>query len=281
KIYLPVILALSLVNYFLRFLKWNHMLSAAGVSVERNLNIKVWLSGLAFSVSPGKIGEIIKSALLHQIAGIPASRTVPVVVADRFSDVLALVFLMVSGVFAYSYGLDVLAAGLVLTLIVFLLIRNRRILSFLAGKMLRRFVRTGIADSVNEMLEVQNRLFSPRFLAFPVILSVLAWFAECAGLYFTLVGFGCEGAGIGISTFIYSLSTLAGAVSMLPGGLIATEGSMAAMIGEAFGLATAAVALSATIIIRLCTLWFAVLIGLGTAPFLPNKSRMLDRGQLT
>lgn len=278
-IYLPVILALSLVNYFLRFLKWNYMLSTAAVSVEPALNVKVWLSGLAFSVSPGKIGEIIKSLLLRQLAGIPASRTIPVIVADRFSDLLTLVFLMVSGVFNYSYGMDVLVAGFAIIMIGFLLIRNKRIVSFLAGKMLRRFAQTGVVDSVAEMLEVQNRLFLPGFLVYPVILSLLAWFAECAGLYFALAGFECAGAGIGVSTFIYSLSTLAGAVSMLPGGLIATEGSMAAMIGEVFGLATTAVALSATIIIRLCTLWFAVLLGLGTAALLSNKSRVLDRGQ--
>ena len=62
------------------------------------------------------------------------------------------------------------------------------------------------------------------------------------------------------ATFVYALSTLAGAFSLLPGGLIVTEGSMTGLL-RLFGVELSRGAL-VTLIVRLCTLWFAVFIGM-------------------
>ena len=58
---------------------------------------------------------------------------------------------------------------------------------------------------------------------------------------------------------IYAISVLAGAVSFIPGGLGSTEavmGLLLVLVG-----AEPATAIAATIICRLATLWFAVVIG--------------------
>ena len=59
---------------------------------------------------------------------------------------------------------------------------------------------------------------------------------------------------------IYAAATLVGAISALPGGLVGTEGSMVALLQQG-GLARGA-ASAGTLLVRLVTLWFAVLIGL-------------------
>jgi uncharacterized membrane protein YbhN (UPF0104 family) len=61
---------------------------------------------------------------------------------------------------------------------------------------------------------------------------------------------------------IYATAILVGALIMLPGGVIGTEGSMVGLL-RGIGL-TRTDASAATIIIRLCTLWFAVVLGLAT-----------------
>lgn len=60
--------------------------------------------------------------------------------------------------------------------------------------------------------------------------------------------------------FAYSFSTLVGGISFFPGGIGAAEASMAALL--IFQKVPQELALSGTIIIRLCTLWFAVGLGL-------------------
>jgi uncharacterized protein (TIRG00374 family) len=74
-----------------------------------------------------------------------------------------------------------------------------------------------------------------------------------------------KGLGVEISlvkaVFIYAFSTLAGALSMLPGGIGATEGSMTSLL--LLIQIPKALATTATIIIRVCTVWFAVLLGYG------------------
>ena len=56
--------------------------------------------------------------------------------------------------------------------------------------------------------------------------------------------------------------TLAGALSFLPGGLVVTEASMVLLLVRAAGGLDEPAAVAATILIRPCTLWFAVLLGL-------------------
>jgi hypothetical protein len=55
---LPAILALTLLNYGLRFLKWQfflRVLDAPPLAVSRSLLI--WVAGLSMVVTPGKVGE--------------------------------------------------------------------------------------------------------------------------------------------------------------------------------------------------------------------------------
>ena len=62
--------------------------------------------------------------------------------------------------------------------------------------------------------------------------------------------------------FIYATMTIAGALSFLPGGLGVTEAGMLALLAK-LGTGTGeGVAAAATFVTRLCTLWFAVVVGL-------------------
>jgi len=82
-------------------------------------------------------------------------------------------------------------------------------------------------------------------------------------MYLVLLGLGVP-SGIetfSLAVFVLSFSTVVGAVSALPGGLVAAEASIAGMLGLLMGLPTST-AVSATLLIRLATLWFGVTLGL-------------------
>jgi hypothetical protein len=71
------VLGLSLVNYFLRFLRWEIYLRRSDVRVGASLSMRIFFSGLVMSVTPGKFGELLKAYLVKMHTGAPVSRTGP------------------------------------------------------------------------------------------------------------------------------------------------------------------------------------------------------------
>src|SRR4051812_9161616 len=53
-------LGLALVNYGLRFLKWQYYLGRLGIAVPPGRSLGIFLSGFSLTVTPGKIGEVLK-----------------------------------------------------------------------------------------------------------------------------------------------------------------------------------------------------------------------------
>jgi uncharacterized protein (TIRG00374 family) len=103
-----------------------------------------------------------------------------------------------------------------------------------------------------------KRLVRADALIVSLFLGVVAWLSEGIALYVILKGLGAE-VKLSWSVPVYAWSTIVGAVSTLPGGLVGTEASMVALLLQTgIGRADAA---TAVLLVRLATLWFAVLIG--------------------
>ena len=106
-----------------------------------------------------------------------------------------------------------------------------------------------------------NTLKASAALVLPTALSVVAWGCECTALWIILRGLGTP-VGIGLASFVYATSTVAGAVMMLPGGVGGTEGLMIVLLRDlALGANGIEAAKAATLLVRLATLWFAVVVG--------------------
>ena len=62
------------------------------------------------------------------------------------------------------------------------------------------------------------------------------------------------------ATFIYAFSTIVGAIAMMPGGVGATEATLTGLM--LLLQIPKDISVASTIIIRVSTLWFAVLVGI-------------------
>lgn len=253
-------LLFSLLNYLLRFFKWHYFLARVGAVVSRGMSAWVFFAGLSMSLTPGKVGELLKAYLLKKTSGTPISAVFPVVIAERLTDLLSLLFLAAFGVASSGYGLDVLIAAFLLCVLVIVATLwkggAKAVLDLLSRF---RFIRER-RDAVLESQRTMLRLVGVRSLAGGTLLSVAAWFAECTAFFLVLHAAGVDFR-LGPAVFVYSLGTIAGAVSMLPGGLVATEAGMVFVLVEVFHAALRSQAVTAVLVIRICTLWFAVLIG--------------------
>jgi glycosyltransferase 2 family protein len=254
-------LGLAALNYLVRFFKWHYYLKRLGVKVPPLESLLVFLAGFVLTVTPGKLGEVIKSYLLREVRGVPMARTAPIVVAERVTDLIALVLLTLVGVFTYRAGVlgILLAVGLVALFLLFIAWRR------LALGLLRLLARLPLvrrtSHALEEAYESMAALVQPMPLLVATVLSTLAWFCECVGFFLIIGGFPGASASLHTATFIYASMTIAGALSFLPGGLGVTEAGMTGLLSRLGRGIDGAVAVGATFVTRVCTLWFAVLVG--------------------
>lgn len=245
---------LAVVNYGLRYLRWSMYLRALGINTPSSVSVPVFVAGLALSITPGKVGELLKSVWLHQRTGTPVAASAPAVVMERLTDVISVALLGLTGVLLLPTAIALAVGGLLLIgLAVGLLAASRYGEKALDLPVLRRW-REPLAQSQDGL----RRLMSPRILAAAVALGFLAWAAEGLALWVIIRGLGDEVA-VDVALPISAAAALVGAVTALPGGLVGFEGSMVALLDQA-GVPAATAAL-ATLLTRLATLWLAVAVG--------------------
>lgn len=264
RLLVPV-LALSLGNYALRFLRWQIYLRRLEVALSRGRSLAVFLAGFLLSVTPGKAGELGKAWLVRELGGGPALRIVPAVLTERITDVLATVALIALGALPLRGGPWIAAAGLGAVSLVILILTWQRGAERLFAVLARLPVVGSRVRYLEEMYGGLRGLLSPGLVIVAVSLATLAWAAEGLGFWLVVRNYAPR-AGLLLSVFNYTVANVLGGLSMLPGGLGAAEGSLAALL-HAQGLDTAD-ASSITLVIRGATLWFAVFLGLLALPFL-------------
>ena len=257
-----VALALAAANYLVRFVRWQYYLRVLGLKVPAGESFLVFLGGFALTVTPGKLGEVLKAFLLRESRGIPATRTAPIVVAERFTDLVGLLLLAAAGAFHFEVDRRFLIAAAVLIAAGLIVISVEPLahgLLALFGRLpgVRRF-----SHKLVEFYDGTAALLRPWPLLLAVALSALSWTFECLAFWVVVGGFPGASVNLEAAVFIYATMTIVGALSFLPGGLGVTEAGMLGLLGK-LGTGTGrGVAAAATFITRLCTLWFAVAVGL-------------------
>lgn len=273
-------LALALGNYAIRFLRWQLYLrrqGVTGVTVPAGSSLSVFGAGLSLSITPGKLGELVKSYLLRELHDIAVTRTAPIVFAERLTDLIALLVLAVIGSALYGVATTLaisasilIAAGLVLLAWP----RPARVLIDLVTgpRSVRRF-----RPSLHDMYEGVATLCRPATLMLATALAIPAWGCECIGFSLIVNAFPGAHLALGLAVAIYASTTIAGALSFLPGGLGVTEGAMTMLLVLGSARLERSVAVDATLLTRLATLWFAVVLGLGCLVIVRRRIRARGR----
>jgi uncharacterized protein (TIRG00374 family) len=256
--FLALVVALPTLAFLLRFLRWDVYLRSLGHSLPPARHLQIYLAGFALTATPGKVGENLRALSLRPW-DVPMSHSVAAFTAERLGDLVAM--LLLSGL---AFGLVgeyrwALVASVAVTLAGLLVLRHPGVAVALQVRADHSRLAGRALAGVGRALAAAAALLSPRLLTAGVGVALLAWGAEA--LTFALVA---REVGIGIPVLagmgIFAVATLLGAVSFLPGGVGATEAVMAALLVVAGG--TFPEAAAAILIIRVVTLWWAVLLGL-------------------
>lgn len=261
---LALLLLLSLVNYLFRGARWHFFARRMGLPTGFVQDIRHFLGGFAMSVTPGRVGELIRMRWLRRETGWAVERTAPLVLMDRASDLAAMALILALGVSLGTGGIAFATPVAIAALILAYVATRPQLLSAVAHTAYRT---TGLLPRLFAKIRRAARalvIFSnPLVVLTALILGLAGWLAEGLAFHFLLSWMGSD-LGFWMAVAIFTFSTLAGGLTGAPGGVGGAEAAMVALLslqGVPFE-----VSLPATAIIRATTLWFAIGIGLLVFP---------------
>jgi len=260
------ILVLTLANYALRFVKWELYLRRLAIpALPVGSSALVFLSGFAMSLTPGKVGELIKAVYLRRLTGTPMNRSSAIIAVERLTDGLAMLALAGLGLTQFAYGRALLGAAALGGLVLVTVLRQPRLLAAVLARIEHWPVVGPRVEHGVAFVHASAELLGARLLAGAVGLGIVSWAGECVAFFLVLVGLGLDPSWhlLLVATFVLAVSSIVGALSMLPGGLGVADASVAGMLllflpGDEM---TRGTAVAATLLIRFATLWFGVIIG--------------------
>jgi len=256
--YLIVALCFFSTGYVLRAFRWIEMLRYLGIKIPLSKNIVIYFTGYAFSLTPGKIGEGIRSKYLKDSFNISLEKTFPTVFSERYYDVIGVIFIIF-----VTQGLTTNHNILIYLSIIFLVL-----LYFIAKKKnaekilipLTKYAKFNkISKKLLESVDSLEILLKPKIFLISTVFTLVSWTFEAIGAYFVFQSFEID-LGVLSASFLYVLTSFIGAASFLPGGVGGTEGSLLGLLllkGFSYDDILAPV-----IMIRFFALWYVIMIGI-------------------
>jgi len=255
-----IVLIASCMNYLLRFFRWQLYIKKSNKTIPLAQHLLYYLAGFALTTTPGKAGETIRSLLLRP-HGVSYPFSLASFFTERFLDVIVIALLASLTVFAFSdYKYFVLFSSL--AIVSFLpLVRSQYFIAILK-KIDTRLSSIKLKTIIHHLIDTVHSMhlfLNWRLIASGLSIGFVAWVIQGLAFYLIITELGFT-LSLPAALGIYSISLLAGAISFIPGGVGSTELVMGLLLA-ALGADTSII-VSAPIISRLSTLWFAVLLGL-------------------
>ncbi len=263
---IPAMMALSFMNYIFRYFKWQYYLHQIDVHLSHRDSFSVFLAGFTLTTTPGKIGEAVKGFFVYEIDETPIAKTVPIVISERVTDLLAIIILALVG---FTLGVNAGNQLLMVLLLGGAALGGAIVLGSKTfyQKFLTRLTSIGplkrFQDSKDLIENTMTRTLSPRPMLISTVISVPGWFMECVELWLLFSILSAQPLSLElllIATFVHATASAIGAISFLPGGVGTYEATSLALITLLLGWGRT-LAGAATILIRVVTLWFSVIVG--------------------
>ncbi len=254
-----IALALSLVNYGLRFVRWQKFLGLLGHHVYAPESLRIYIAGFGLTILPAKVGESIRSVFLKR-HGVSYPESLATFFSEQFSNLISMLLLVSIGLWAYPKTQPIVVIlGVIIVAVLVILQQTEwmQALELLAKRKLPARLGKLVGHGIEIVLH-SGRCFKLPMLLQGMALGLVAWGAEGVAFYYIMHALGSD-MPLQVALFIYAFSMLVGALSFLPGGLGGTEATMVALL--MLNNVAQSQAVAATVLIRLATLWFAVALG--------------------
>ncbi len=271
--YLPLILFLVTASWCPVFIKWHFLLKNCEIDIPLTRSITVFLSGLAFDITPGKLGALMKSQILKTSFNIPRTKTAPIVLVEKVYDLIGAILASIIGIIILGMDVYLIIIAILVLAMVFFFLYYRPASELFFKRVTKTKFFSKYVENISEFDKTVQKSTNVKVATICILLAVTYWFIVSTAVYYTLIGFDINILDYLKVLSIYATSILLGAISFIPGGVGITEGALAGLFTlEGIDVSTA---LILSVIIRIFVLWYSVSIGFislkFTSAFSSNK----------
>src|SRR3989338_11247426 len=135
--FLPIIFLLVPIAWILVYLRWHFLLKNLDISVPHKENFTIFLASGVLGITPGRIGELLRSQFLKEKFGISRTKTVPLIFVEKLYDLTGAIIISFLGIWLFPEAGYIITVGLIILIFVFVMISSRKIFN----KTLKLFMR--------------------------------------------------------------------------------------------------------------------------------------------
>ena len=257
--YLPLILILVPLGWLALYFRWTILVKNSGYILPHKKNFQIFLSGFPLSITPGKVGELLKCELLKENFNIPRKITAPIILVERLYNGVGIVIISSLGIWYFDFSGTVILIASCALIGIFIALRSKSLFSSLINKTSKIKYLSKFSDSFSDSYEVINHSIKPKIFIISSLLSAIYWILESVAVYFVFKSFGIDFLELYNVVLAYTSSIILGVASFVPGGIGVSEGTLISLLSiHGLSLSTA---ITLTLFIRIFTLWYAVFVG--------------------
>lgn len=256
---LPLILLLVSISWTPLLVRWQLLLKKNNINIPIKKSFLLFLSGMSMSITPGHVGELIKSQLIKTIYNIPRTKTAPIIFVEKFYDLTGAIIASIIGIIILGMDISIILILVSILIVIIFLVYYRPIFEFILKRVTKTKFFSKYSENISDSYEIVRNSTTPQISSISFGLSILYWIIISIAVHFILLSFGIDSINILKTISIYSSSVVIGAISFIPGGLGITEGSLIGLFSlEGIDIS---LALILSVMIRILTMWYSVSIG--------------------
>jgi glycosyltransferase 2 family protein len=240
--FLVISFSIYYLSFPIRTLRWRFLLENIGYTKSNGVELPkfpklleiLYISWFANVIVPAKLGDIYRTYLLRTETGLPASRTLGTVLAERLLDLIVLLMLFIPAVIISLHENlpSQLRVGLIATLVLVIVGAIALFILRTFPEQTARLVPARFRTHYNHFQE--GTLGSFRRVPRLGILTIGVWSCESLRFFFVALAFGLIGGNllhiVAAALFIALGEALLTVVPFTGGGVGLVEGGMLAMI---------------------------------------------------
>ena len=264
--YLPVIVSLEGLQMLIGAIKYHRLLQRSEIDISFKQSLRLYMIGRFMGITPGGAGVVIKSHLLKKYHGIPVSLTFPIIIVERWIEVLAVLVLATSLlIWADIYESKIiLAIGYLVFFLSLAIIYHKGIYAIfqkLGNKInyLKKY-----ANKIDESRDSLIRITTKKSFAEAFGYSIASKIIQLGIIYLCFISVGMN-LDVMTAGLIYYTGMIVGILTLIPGGIIVAETSMIGLLLKSnVGLAIATLGV---LYVRIITVWGGTIVGIASSRF--------------
>ena len=185
--YLPLILLLVSVSWIPIIIKWHFLLKNCELDVPLTKSIAVFFAGIAFEITPGQIGTLMKSQILKTSCNIPRTKTVPIVVVEKMYDLIGAILASIIGIVILGMDFYLIIIAILFLAVIFFFMYYRPASEIFFKRITKTKFFSKHVDNITEFHTIIQKSTHVKVATICILLSVTYWFIISIAVYYVLM----------------------------------------------------------------------------------------------